>query len=108
MPREAEPSLSRQWVNRGHDRRAANSTESPARATHSLGPNDAGFWDANDVANFLKASRSWVYQQAEAGKLPCVRFVGLLRFDPQQIRAPARGELPAGKRVVAIAVGPRR
>ena len=27
-------------------------------------------WDALDVARFLKVSRSWVYQQAEAGLLP--------------------------------------
>ena len=25
-------------------------------------------WDANDVARYLKASRSWVYHQAEAGR----------------------------------------
>jgi excisionase family DNA binding protein len=26
-----------------------------------------------DVARYLKVSRSWVYQRAEAGQLPCVR-----------------------------------
>ena len=44
-------------------------------------------WDANDVANFLKVSRSWVYQRAEAGLLPHLKVGGLLRFDPEEIRA---------------------
>jgi excisionase family DNA binding protein len=43
---------------------------------------DAGeLWDANDAARYLKVSRSWVYQRAEAGLLPCLRVGGLLRFD---------------------------
>jgi len=44
-------------------------------------------WDANDVARFIGASRSWVYHQAEAGRLPCIRLLGFLRFDPQAVRA---------------------
>ena len=49
-------------------------------------------WDALDVARFLKVSRSWVYQQAEAGLLPHRRVGGLLRFDPRAIQAWFRGE----------------
>src|SRR5919198_1488055 len=41
---------------------------------------DDGLWDANEVARYLGASRSWVYAQAEAGRLPCVRIVRLLRL----------------------------
>src|SRR5450755_847313 len=48
-----------------------------------------GLWDANDVAGFLKLSRSWVYHRAEAGLLPSIRVGGLLRFDPIAIRASA-------------------
>jgi predicted DNA-binding transcriptional regulator AlpA len=44
-------------------------------------------WDANDVARYIGASRSWVYHQAEAGRLPCIRILGFLRFDPQAVRA---------------------
>lgn len=44
-------------------------------------------WNVADVARYLKASRSWVYHQAEAGRLPCVRICGLLRFDPAVIKA---------------------
>jgi excisionase family DNA binding protein len=62
-----------------------------------------GLWDANDVASYLKVSRSWVYHRAEAGQLPCVRLGGLLRFDPASIRATARGEVPANKRILAFA-----
>jgi excisionase family DNA binding protein len=49
-------------------------------------------WDAKDVASYLKVSRSWVYHQAEAGLLPCVRIGALLRFDPDTVRRFARGE----------------
>jgi excisionase family DNA binding protein len=54
-------------------------------------------WDANDVAQYLKVSRSWVYQRAEAGLLPCLRLGGLLRFDPEKVRAFARGEVQPAK-----------
>ena len=55
-------------------------------------------WTADDVAAYLQASRSWVYQQAEAGRLPYVKVIGLLRFEPGAIRAFAQGrsEGPAG------------
>ena len=52
-------------------------------------------WDARDVATFFKASRNWVYQQAELGKIPCVRIGGLLRFDPEKIKALGNGDLLA-------------
>ena len=52
-------------------------------------------WDARDVARFLKASRNWVNLQAEIGKIPSVRIGGLLRFDPEKIKAIARGDLLA-------------
>lgn len=49
-------------------------------------------WRAEDVASYLQASRSWVYQKAEAGILPCLRIGGLLRFEPAAVYAFARGE----------------
>ena len=57
-----------------------------------------GLWNPNDVAAFLLVSRSWVYQKAEAGLLPVIRLPGssLLRFEPETIKAFARGEwMPA-------------
>lgn len=33
-----------------------------------------------------------MYQQAEAGRLPHLRVGGLLRFDPERVRAFVRGE----------------
>jgi hypothetical protein len=65
----------------------------------SIVPIDS-LWDAHDVAAFLKASRSWVYQRAEAGTLPCLRIGGLLRFDPDAIRAFARGDGARDARVL--------
>jgi excisionase family DNA binding protein len=44
-------------------------------------------WDAREVARYLKVSRNWVYQQADAGRLPSVRIGGVRRFDPAKIRA---------------------
>jgi excisionase family DNA binding protein len=73
----------------------------PPRARAQVPPRD-GLWDANDVAAYLKVSRSWVYHRAEAGQLPCVRVGGLLRFDPGAIRASASGETTTTKRVVAF------
>ena len=53
-------------------------------------------WDARDVARYLKASRSWVYQKAESGLLPYVKVGGLVRFVPGRIReiAMASAETP--------------
>jgi hypothetical protein len=75
---------------RGNRRRAIQATlpAHPIASTKRL-------WDARDVATFLKASRNWVYLQAELGKIPYVRLGGLLRFDPEKIKALANGELPA-------------
>ena len=54
----------------------------------------AGLWNPSDVAAFLQVSRSWVYQKAEAGLMPVIRLPGssLLRFDPDLVRAFARGD----------------
>jgi hypothetical protein len=52
-------------------------------------------WTAKDVADYLRASISWVYQKSEGGLLPCLpRLPGsnFLRFDPVAVRAYARGE----------------
>jgi excisionase family DNA binding protein len=46
-----------------------------------------GLWTAVDVARFLRVSRSWVYQRAQAGLLPSVKLGGALRFEPAAIRA---------------------
>ena len=72
-----------------------------------VSPTSGTLWDANDVAAYLKVSRSWVYHRAEAGLLPCIRVGGLLRFDPDAIRSSARGESPPTKRVVAFGVKSR-
>ncbi|WP_141593525.1 helix-turn-helix domain-containing protein [Myxococcus sp. AB056] len=43
-------------------------------------------WRVQDVARFLSMSTSWVYKEAEAGRLPCVRIGAALRFRPEEIR----------------------
>jgi predicted DNA-binding transcriptional regulator AlpA len=59
--------------------------EAPQTQTGQV--DDSRLWDANDVARYIGASRSWVYHQAEAGRFPCIRILGFLRFDPQVVRA---------------------
>ena len=61
-------------------------------------------WDTHDVARFLGVHRNWVYQQAEAGTLPCVRMGGLVRFEPATVRALAAGERVNGGRRVVLPV----
>jgi excisionase family DNA binding protein len=48
--------------------------------------NDDALWNARDVAQYLKVSRSWVYHRAEAGELPCLRIGALLRFVSNNVR----------------------
>jgi excisionase family DNA binding protein len=59
-------------------------------------------WTASDVAAFLRVSRSWVYHRCESGELPCIRIGALVRFDPVQIRAYARGERPPAAKVIPL------
>lgn len=54
-------------------------------------------WDARDVARYLKVSRSWVYQKAEAGLLPYLKVGGLVRFVPERIREFALGSTAGPK-----------
>ena len=79
---------------------------SPMRADRRAKNTHSGLWNPSDVAAFLQVSRSWVYQKAEAGLLPVIRLPGssLLRFDPDVVRAFARGEWkPAAARPVHAA-----
>jgi excisionase family DNA binding protein len=71
-------------------------------------PPVAGLWDANDVAHYLKVSRSWVYHRADTGLLPCLRVGGLVRFDPDVVRAFARGEAPPPRLPGLQRASPRR
>ena len=72
----------------------------PMPATSEDGASTVTLWDAQDVARFLKVSRSWVYHRAEAGDLPCLRIGGMLRFDPHAVHAFAQGAPLRGGRVV--------
>jgi excisionase family DNA binding protein len=49
---------------------------------------------AEDVAAFLKISLSMVYKLRRERRLPGVAVGALWRFDPADVRAFARGELP--------------
>jgi excisionase family DNA binding protein len=64
-------------------------TSSKLRLAHEP---TAPLWTAADVARYLRSSLSFVYKVSEAGKLPCLRVGSLLRFDPEAVRAFARGE----------------
>ena len=50
-------------------------------------------WTKREVAEYLRCSVSWVEKAAARGNLPsCPRTSRMLRFDPEAIRAYARGE----------------
>jgi excisionase family DNA binding protein len=49
-------------------------------------------WSARDVAAFLGVSKSWVYMQSEAKKIPHRKLGGLIRFDPDEIKRWWNGE----------------
>ena len=59
-------------------------------------------WRVSDVARYLQASRSWVYQKAESGEMPCLRVGGLLRFNPDAIRAFAHGKTGYSAQILPI------
>jgi excisionase family DNA binding protein len=67
-----------------------------------MSSNPEPLWKAEDVALFLKVSRSWVYQKTAAGVLPYLRIGGLVRFEPETVRAWARGEPQPTARVVPL------
>jgi excisionase family DNA binding protein len=64
-------------------------------------------WDAEDVAVYLKVSRSMVYKLGQSGELPCLRVGACLRFDPGVVRAFARGELRGKPGGGIVRLGPR-
>jgi excisionase family DNA binding protein len=49
-------------------------------------------WDSQDVANYLKASRSFVYKAIDQRTIPFLRIGGLVRFKPEAVRAFAEGK----------------
>lgn len=53
-------------------------------------------WNADEVAAYLRCSRSFVYKRAEDGSLPSVRIGAMLRFVPELVRAFALGEAAQG------------
>jgi excisionase family DNA binding protein len=54
---------------------------------------------AEQVAAFWQVSTSLIYKLRREGKLPFVRIGTLYRFDPEVIRAWARGDVTPPRRV---------
>ncbi len=50
-------------------------------------------WTAEDVAAYLRVSLSMVYKLRREGALRCSAIGKLFRFDPDDVRAYARGEI---------------
>lgn len=62
-------------------------------------------WTADDLAAYLKCSRSSVYQRTAPGAkfpIPCLRLGGLLRFDPAVIREWVQGVMPRSAPVLSL------
>lgn len=62
-------------------------------------------WTVHQVAEFLQCSESDVYRKAEAGQIPRLKLGGKVRFDPDAVRAYARGEAAPAARVVPMTRG---
>ena len=73
----------------------------PDEAEKGMSGNLKRLLTVNDVMSLLGVSRSWTYEAAARGELPCIRLGGMLRFDPDEIdrwlrQLPRRGsESPA-------------
>ena len=81
-------------VGTGAPQSSSNSANTSPRLRLPLSP-ASSLWTAADVARYLRSSLSFVYKVAEAGKLPCLRVGSMLRFDPDDVRAFARGDVKA-------------
>ena len=69
--------------------------EDGAREREMSGAPSKSLWTAGDVASFLSVSTRWVYERAARGDLPCVRFGGHVRFEPNAVRGYLRGNVVA-------------
>jgi hypothetical protein len=59
---------------------------------HPPAVGSGSLWTVADVAQFMCASESWVPNAVAVGRLPCTRIGGLLRFQPDEIRAHTHGD----------------
>lgn len=58
-------------------------------------------WTAAEVAQYLKVSLSWVYKRVMDQTIPFTKLpTGLTRYEPETIRAYARGEWKPVRRLL--------
>jgi excisionase family DNA binding protein len=57
---------------------------------------------AEELAGYLRVSRSWVYEAAREGSIPCIRVGALKRFDFDEVKAVLSGEKAMPSRVVRM------
>jgi excisionase family DNA binding protein len=55
-----------------------------------------------ELASALRVSRSWVYEAARTGRLPCLLVGSLRRFDLAEVKAALRNEPVPPARVVSL------
>jgi excisionase family DNA binding protein len=66
-------------------------------------PNEAAaLLTAEELATALRVSRSWVYEAARNGTIPCLRVGALLRFDLEEVKGFLRGKPLPPARVVGL------
>lgn len=67
-------------------------------------------WTVKEVQEYLQMSRSWVYREIEARRLPHTRIGGVVRFIPEQVRQYAQQHVrdDEGKaKVIPLGTHPR-
>jgi excisionase family DNA binding protein len=75
----------------------AQNSDGPAERINLPDLSDDRLWKVRDVCRYLQKGRTWIYSEVAAERIPFLRIGGELRFDPADIKAWARGELPAAK-----------
>jgi excisionase family DNA binding protein len=71
--------------------------------TNAIEPNETpALLTAEELAAALRVSRSWVYEAARNGAVPCLRVGALLRFDLEEVKAFLRGIPLPPARVVGL------
>lgn len=63
-------------------------------------------WTVQETAKYLHVSTSWVYRATERGEVPHLKLGGLLRYQPDQVRAYAASlasTAAGGAKVVRLA-----
>jgi excisionase family DNA binding protein len=95
-PQRVAPSFDAEQIQKGRSTMESTSTVPlpiiPGGQVEEADPFDASLWDVRRAAKYLAKSATWVYREAESGRLPFRRIGRALRFIPSELRAWVQGQ----------------